>query len=156
MNSLITETNSPAQDLAIQRLIKMLRDKMQRENPLNKMKRDAHPKMIGLLRASFVIEKNLPDDLRIGIFSIEGEYSAWIRFSNQQAPTAADNVSDIRGMAIKLLNVNGEKILDGQQDCKTHDFITITTDAFVTKNIVEFADLISALVTSKFTSFAIY
>jgi hypothetical protein len=66
MNSLITETNSPAQEEAIKQLIKILRAKMERENPPGKMKRDAHPKMIGLLRALFIIEKNLPDDLRIG------------------------------------------------------------------------------------------
>ncbi|MDB5127080.1 catalase family protein [Mucilaginibacter sp.] len=150
MNTLITDQNSPAQERAIQKLIEMLKAKMLRENLPGQMKRDAHPKMIGLLRAEFIIEKNLPDELKVGIFASQNTHPAWIRFSNQQAPATGDNVRDIRGMAIKLLDVKGQKILDGQQDGKTHDFITITTDAFVAKDIVDFADLIAALVTSKF------
>lgn len=150
MNSLKTNENSPAQEQAIQKLIALLSAKMLKENPQpGHMKRDAHPKMIGLLRAEFIIEENLADDLKVGLFATQKTHSAWVRFSNQLAPPAGDDVKDIRGMALKILGVAGKKILEGQEDEQTQDFITITTDAFVTKNIEQFADLITALVAGK-------
>ena len=138
------------EDKAIEKLIALLREKMIRESPgPNKMQRDAHPKQVGLLKAEFIIEKDLPENLRIGVFSQEKTYSAWVRFSNQNAPPANDNVKDIRGMAVKLLDVAGKKIIDEHKVTPTHDFITISTDVFVTRNIEEFAELISALVGGK-------
>ncbi len=150
MNVPKAEENTPAQERAIQKLISMLSEKMLKENPRpGHMKRDAHPKMIALLRAEFIIVENLPEELRIGLFASGKTHPAWIRFSNQLAPPGGDDVKDIRGMAIKLLKVEGKKVLEGQEDCQTHDFITISTDAFVTKDIVQFADMISALVAGK-------
>jgi hypothetical protein len=149
MNSFEGEENTPAQEEAIRKLIEMLSIKMGRENTSGHMKRDAHPKMIGLLRGEFIIEENLPDELKIGLFATEKTHPAWIRFSNQLAPATGDNVADIRGMAIKLLEVDGKKVLEGQEHYRTHDFITISTDAFVTKDIIQFAELISALIAGK-------
>jgi catalase len=150
MNSQHATRASIREDKAIEKLIALLRDKMVRESPgPNKMQRDAHPKQIGLLKAEFIIEKDLPEDLQVGVFSEEKTYSAWVRFSNQNAPPANDNVKDIRGMAIKLLDVAGRKVIDEKTDISTHDFITISTDVFVTRNVVEFAALISSLVAGK-------
>ena len=151
MNFLKADNNNPAQEQAIQKLIAMLSAKMLKENTQEGgMKRDAHPKMIGLVRAEFTIEKNLPEELKVGLFANEKTHPAWIRFSNQLAPPAGDDVKDIRGMAIKILDVEGKKVLEGQEDYKTHDFITITTDAFVTRDIIQFSEMIKALVSSKF------
>ncbi len=151
MDLLNAEVNSPAQEQAIQKLIAMLSEKMLKENPRpGHMQRDAHPKMIALLRAEFIIEKDLPEELRVGLFATAKTHPAWIRFSNQLAPPGGDDVPDIRGMAVKLLEVEGKKVLEGQEDLQSHDFVTISTDAFVTRDIVEFADMIAALVTSKF------
>lgn len=150
MNPLISVKNSPAQEQAVQELLSMLRDKMGRENlPPNPMKRDAHPKMIGLVQAEFTINKNLPEHLKLGLFAHEATYPTWVRFSNQLAPPTGDNVRDIRGMALKLMDVEGRKVLEGQEDFKTHDFITISTNVFVTKDIIQFASMIASMITGK-------
>src|SRR5450432_989467 len=76
-------------------------------------RRDVHSKATGVLDAEFRVNAPLPDDLAKGIF-IPGEaYRAWIRFSNGSGnPDQSDAIDDARGMAIKLLDVTGEKILE--------------------------------------------
>ncbi|MFM8331769.1 MAG: catalase family protein [Candidatus Methylumidiphilus sp.] len=110
------------------------------------MRRDAHPKMHGVVKAEFTVEPSLPEELRVGIFKEAKTYQAWIRFSNQNGTIDPDKNGDIRGMAIKLMAVPGEKVLEPEKDEQTHDFILISTDRFVTKNVEEFDGLIKALV----------
>lgn len=139
---------------AIQKLMTLLKDKMKRENPQPKpMQRDAHPKIHGLVKAEFIIEPNLPADARVGLFKEARSYPAWIRFSNQQAPAMADFNKDIRGMAIKLMGVEGEKLLEEEKYEQTQDFIVISTNVFVTKDVSEFEQLIAALVSNKLRFF---
>jgi catalase len=139
------ESLSTNEDRAVQRLISLLGKKMLQESPgAGKMQRDAHPKLVALVKAEFVIEKNLPEHLRVGVFAKEEAYLAWVRFSNQNAPPANDNVKDIRGMAIKLVNPDARTSGSWHQD-----FVTISSDVFVTKNVEQFADLITSLVAGK-------
>ena len=131
-----------------QELITLLRAKMERENPTT-MHRDAHPKQHGLVKGEFAIENTLPEHLRHGVFQPGKIYSAWIRFSNQNAPPLNDYDKDIRGAAIKLMNVPGEKIVMPDGNTTSQDFITISTPIFVTHNVKEFCLLIRALVANK-------
>ncbi len=83
--------------------------------------------------------------LRVGIFSTAHTYKAWIRFSNQDGNIQADSARDIRGMAIKLMGVAGDKILDAELHAQTQDFILISTNVFVTRDVAEFDALIKAM-----------
>ncbi len=123
-----------------------LKAKIIRDNAGGMMRRDAHPKMHGLVQAEFTVEPNLPKELAIGLFREARSYPTWIRFSNQDGKINPDIQGDIRGMAIKLMGVPGEKLLPAEKDAQTHDFITISTDIFVTKDVAEFDDLIKALI----------
>ena len=144
------EKSVPGEHEAIDKLIEMLSAKMLREKaPSEKMKRDAHPKQVGLLKATFTVLPGLDPELRVGIFEKPKSYSAWVRFSNQNAPPAADHVKDIRGMAVKIMGVEGVKVLERERDAKTQDFILISTNKFVTRNVVDFAKLIGALTRGK-------
>lgn len=122
-----------------------LQAKIIRENPRGIMRRDAHPKMHGLVRAEFTVEPGLAPELQIGLFSQPQTYQAWIRFSNQSPGRGPDSERDIRGMAIKLMGVPGEKLLERQKNALTQDFILISTDAFVTRDVAQFDDLIKAM-----------
>jgi hypothetical protein len=51
------------------------------------MRRDAHPKMHGLVQAEFIVEANLPEDLAIGLFRDARRY-LWMSI-------AAHNTIDI-------------------------------------------------------------
>lgn len=135
---------------ATQKLIDLLRNKMERENPQpNRMQRDAHPKQHGVVKAEFIVEPDLSADLRVGVFKEARTYPTWIRFSNQNAPPLKDRNKDIRGMAIKLMGVDGEKLLEEEKHEQTQDFVLISTDVFVTKDVAQFEHLIANLVASK-------
>ena len=129
----------------IEDLRKRLTAKIKSEYPKGIMRRDAHPKMHGLVRAYLIVEPDLPPELQVGVFKQNRRYKAWIRFSNQNGTIQPDIKSDIRGMAIKLMGVPGKKILEAEADEQTQDFILISTDVFVTANVQEFAGLIKAM-----------
>ena len=96
-----------------ERIVKLLKDEMLRMYPPGpdgkRQLRQIHPKMNGCVKAEFIVEKNLPVDLRVGIFRELGSYPAWIRFSNGKTHPLPDYKKDIRGFAIKLMNVPGKK-----------------------------------------------
>jgi hypothetical protein len=129
----------------IEDLRQRLSAKIQREYQKGVMRRDAHPKTHGVVRAYFIVEPDLPPELRVGLFARSRRYKTWIRFSNQSATIQPDSKRDIRGMAIKLMGVPGKKVLDAEADATTQDFILISTDRFVTANVREFAGLIRAM-----------
>ncbi|MDO9420567.1 MAG: catalase family protein [Herminiimonas sp.] len=122
-----------------------LQAKIIRDNPTGIMRRDAHPKMHGLVKAEFTIEPDLPPELQVGIFKEARTYQAWIRFSNQDGTIQPDTSRDIRGMAIKLMGVEGDKLLEAERNAQTQDFIVITTNVFVTADVAEFDGLIKAM-----------
>jgi hypothetical protein len=125
-------------------LAQRLTDKITKDNPTGIMRRDAHPKMHGVVKAEFTVAPDLPPHLRIGVFKEAKTYQAWIRFSNQDGTIGPDSGRDIRGMAIKLMGVPGEKLLELEKDEQTQDFIVISTSVFVTADVEQFDDLIKA------------
>jgi Catalase len=98
-------------------------------------RRDVHSKATGLLKAEFRVNDTLPDELAKGVFVPGKSYQAWIRFSNGSGnPAQGDNNEDGRGMAIKLLDVPGEKILETDRHAKTQDFVMINHPYFLTND----------------------
>lgn len=143
---LVRECEPPDEREATQVIIKLLTRRLDREYlPPARTLRDAHPKQHGLVRANFIVEPNLRADLRFGIFADPRTYPAWVRFSNMSDPPGPDSAPDSRGMAIKLMEVQGEKLLDGERNAQTHDFVLMSTNFFVTKGVAEFASLVKAL-----------
>jgi len=139
------ESVAPDEQLHIDNLIDTLRSKMQEDFAGGRTLRDAHPKMHGCVRAQFTVEPGLDPSLAVGLFSEPKTYKAWVRFSNQNGKPGPDARRDIRGVALKLMGVPGKKLIDGNEDCGTHDFILITAQRFVCKDVAEFAGLIRAL-----------
>ena len=131
---------------AVQKLIALLKQRLDREYPSpQRTLRDAHSKQHGLVRAHFVVEKNLPEDLRIGVFKEPRTFPAWVRFSNAIDPPQADIAKNSRGMAIKLMEVDGKKFLDETMHATTQDFVLMSTQFFITKGATEFARLVEAV-----------
>ncbi|GGI53466.1 catalase family protein [Oxalicibacterium solurbis] len=142
----LAQEHIPADETECTRdLAARLQAKIIHDNRTGIMRRDAHPKMHGVVKAEFTVEPNLPPELQIGLFAEPKTYRAWIRFSNQDAIIQDDHKGDIRGMAIKLMGVPGEKLLEAQRDEQTQDFIVISTNVFVTRNVAEFDALIKAM-----------
>ena len=137
----------PANEQAhIDSLIRELRAKMERDYAKNRMLRDAHPKMHGCVRGEFSIAPDLPPELSIGVFKQSRTYPVWVRFSNQNGTASADSKPDIRGVAIKLMGVEGKKLTpDGDREMN-QDFILISDSRFVTKDVAQFDGLVRGLV----------
>jgi len=64
----------PAKDehATAERIVKLLKDEMLRLYPPGaggkRQLRQIHPKMNGCVKAEFIVEKDLPQELRVGIF----------------------------------------------------------------------------------------
>jgi catalase len=105
--------------------------------------RGAHPKAHGCVRAEFRVEDDLPPELAQGVFQPGAAFPAWIRFSNGNPdPTRPDAEKDARGMAIKLLDVPGNKILPDERAAKTQDFVMINYPVFFADDPSHYLDLI--------------
>jgi hypothetical protein len=96
----------------------------------------------GCVKAAFTVNHDLPPELAQGLFVPGRTYQAVIRFSNGDPdPMRPDVKPDARGMAIKLLNVPGDKILPDERDAQTHDFIMINHPVFFLDNPARYLDL---------------
>lgn len=104
--------------------------------------RDAHPKAHGCVSAEFQVNKTLPASLAQGIFIPGKTYPAWIRFSNGNADASrADIKADARGMAIKVMQVPGKKLLESEKDARTQDFIMINHPVFFANDPARYLSL---------------
>jgi hypothetical protein len=80
----------------------------------------------GIAHGRFEILRDLPRELRVGVFAMEGALRAWVRFSSDTLPTLTD-LKTTCGIGIKLFGVPGKKLLG---DGDTHDFILQNFDIF--------------------------
>lgn len=109
------------------------------DRQLKPVPRGQHPKQHGCVRAEFIVEPHLPPNLRQGIFSEPRSYQALIRFSNGRQ--SDDRLPDAHGMAIKLLGVDGEKVLATEKNARTQDFIMIDHPVFFVRNVADYVPL---------------
>lgn len=105
--------------------------------------RDAHPKHHGCVKAFFDVDSSaLPPELRVGVYGadVSHHYPAWVRFSNgnPNGEDKSDLEKDVRGMAVKLMNVSGSHL--GSQD-----LVMITSKEFFSVDAVDYAKLNQAL-----------
>ncbi|WP_329904333.1 catalase family protein [Porphyromonas pogonae] len=104
----------------------ILQEKMEKDYAQGETKRDAHPKTLGLMQAKFRVMEDIPSQVSqvAGIFSTPGEYQAWVRFSNASGSIQSDQKKDFRGIGIKLMGVEGERL--NQDEKQTQDFLLMT------------------------------
>ena len=117
----------------------------QRLNKATKVVRRAlHAKANVGLEARFEVLADLPPHARIGLFAEPKSYPAFVRFSNGAARPAPDPRPDVRGLALKILGVDGKKLIPGLEDATTQDFLAIRTSSVPMRDADEFIALIKA------------
>jgi len=125
------EKLQPNEKLVAQQISTVIEESIRKEYSPGKALRDAHPKAHGCVRTEFHVLKNIPTQLAKGVFVPDKSYEAWIRFSNASNDASqADIEKDARGMAIKVLGVPGDKILESEKEATTQDFIMINHPVF--------------------------
>lgn len=87
--------------------------------------RDAHAKSHGILRGELQIYDNLPQPLAQGLFKTPATYPVIIRLSTAPGAIMPDGQPTFRGMAIKVIGVEGPKFLPDQADALTQDFLLV-------------------------------
>jgi hypothetical protein len=108
--------------------------------------RDAHAKGHGCVLATFKVNDHVEPQFQYGVFKTPGAaFQAIIRFSNGSQSIQADSARDPRGMAIKLRDVPsdvyGPKLLSGEQNDTTQDFILMNNPVFFIRTLAEYAEL---------------
>ncbi|MDP3846089.1 MAG: catalase family protein [Pseudomonas sp.] len=99
--------------------------------------RDAHAKAHGCVKAQVTVASELPSNLRHGVFSQPGQtWQAWMRLSNGNAYPQFDRVRDARGMALKLLQVPGDKLLAGA--AAEQDLVMFNHPSFFVRDVAEY------------------
>ncbi len=124
---------------------KMLAQKAQKA--LLPTHRDQHPKSHGYLAGEFIVEENIADELKVGIFSQPRTYPIWIRFSNGSNDPRPDTDGNVRGMAIKIMGVEGEMAIDVLNHQGEQDFVLIDDPAFFMKDVTGYLNFFAALAT---------
>jgi hypothetical protein len=151
---LYREYPEPEEASVAQSIISLMEAQMKKNSAPGKTLRDVHSKTHGCVKGFFVVEPDLPQEFRVGVFGAPHRFPAWIRFSNAGgfAPvggTVADSVRDVRGMAIKLLGVPGKKLLEGEEDATTQDFLLFTAKEFLGAGPKDFFNLMVAVTANK-------
>ena len=91
--------------------------------------RPVHAKSHGLLVGTLQVLPDLPPELAQGLFASPGSHPVIMRFSTNPGDLLADNVSTPRGLAIKILEVEGEQ-LPLNAGNTTQDFVCVNANAF--------------------------
>lgn len=106
--------------------------------------RNVHAKSHGLLRGELRVLDGLPAQLAQGLFAKTGAYPVLMRLSTTPGDILDDNVSTPRGLAIKVVGVEGER-LPGSEGAVTQDFVLVNGPAFNAPNIKKFLSSLNQL-----------
>lgn len=136
----------PDEEELIEELVQIGKKSMEHNDPNRLKLRDQHPKSHGCIKGQFIVEAGIPHEMKVGIFKEPKTYDAWIRFSNSSnsrddnGKTQPDGNPDGRGMAIKLIDVEGKKVLDDRERQGEQDFIFINSPTFFISDLKEYID----------------
>ena len=92
---------------------------------------------------NFEILADLPPELAVGVFAEPRAFEAWVRLSNGQPNVRPDEEKDVRGCAIKLMGVEGPKMLDDEK--QTQDFVLVNAPVLGIKSVKEFYEIQTAM-----------
>lgn len=107
---------------------------------------DVHVKTHGYALGELRVLPNLPDELAQGLFAHDRTYPVMARFSNAASQAQPDALPDGRGLAIKVLDVNGEMLPDDPSPRAAQDFVMINHPVFFARNVNDYLRLEQVLV----------
>lgn len=105
--------------------------------------RAVHAKAHGLFEGTFTIDGHLPQELAQGLFAKPGTYGASLRISTNPGDIIDDNVVLPRGIALRVENVNGERVPGAQGGGQ--DFLMVNAPVFAVATPDKFAGKLKLL-----------
>jgi hypothetical protein len=91
--------------------------------------RAVHAKSHGLLQGTLTVLDGLAPELAQGLFAKPGSYDVVLRLSTNPGDILDDDVSTPRGLAVKVVGVDGER-LPGSEGDRTQDFVLVNGPVF--------------------------
>src|SRR3954447_23878514 len=101
--------------------------------------RDAHAKSHGILAGELRIEPDLPEHLAQGLFAAPRSYPVIVRLSTSPGDLRSDRVPFPRGLAIKVIGVEGPRAID--DGATTQDFLLVNHPTLPFGTVGEYARL---------------
>ncbi len=98
--------------------------------------RSVHAKAHGLLIGELIVDDGLPTELAQGLFATPGRHKAYLRLSTNAGDILPDAISLPRGVALKVLDVAGERLPGA--DGTAQDFVMINGPTFQSKTAAKF------------------
>jgi hypothetical protein len=139
------EKPEPNEGQTIQGLIRVMREVNERTlADGGHAIRSVHAKTQGILEGYLEVDAGLPCELAQGLFSSPGRYPVVMRFSTVPGDILDDSVSTPRGLAVKIIGVNGER-LGGSEGDVTQDFVLVNGPTFGAPNPGKFLPVITLL-----------
>ena len=129
------EPNEAETDAKLDEAMKTIRETTFKDS--GEATRSVHAKSHGILKATLTIPDNLPPVLAQGVFAKPGRYDVIMRFSTLPGDLLSDDVSTPRGMALKIIGVDGER-LPGSEGDVTQDIIMVNGPAFAAPTAKKF------------------
>ncbi|KQP37411.1 catalase family protein [Pseudorhodoferax sp. Leaf274] len=105
--------------------------------------RSVHAKSHALLHGRLHVPQ-LPPELAQGVFATPGEHAAILRLSSSPGDLLEDGVSTPRGLALKILDVAGER-LEPADGAATQDFLMINGPVFTAPTAKKFLQSLKLL-----------
>ena len=99
--------------------------------------RAVHAKSHALVKAELTINADLPEPLAQGLAAQPGTYGVVMRFSTNPGDILSDHISSPRGLAIKIVGLDAEKVSNHTGEV-TQDFLMVNGPVFDTKDAAGF------------------
>lgn len=106
--------------------------------------RSVHAKSHGVLEGTLTVLEGLPAPFAQGLFTKPKSFRTFARFSTSPGDMLPDSVSTPRGLALKLLDVPGER-LSGDEGSDAQDFLFVTGKAFLAPDAAHFVKTLKLL-----------
>ena len=113
--------------------------------------RGVHAKSHGLLEGTLRVRDGLPPNLAQGLFATPRSYPVVMRFSTNPGDVLPDSVSTPRGLAIKVIGIDGARLFGSEAD-RTQDFVLANAPAFSAATPKAFASSLKLLAATTDTS----
>lgn len=126
----------------IEEMKHLMLDFNDREYKGGRKERATHVKAIGLVKAKFKVNENIPENLKIGLFEKAKTYDAIIRFAPSASYYESDAKKDYIGLAIKILDVAGKRLAF---ESETIDFLLQSHPCMYIGKLKDFRDMIYML-----------
>lgn len=141
----------PADEAAdIQRVLLAMQTLLERSRAQSgHFRGDVHVKAHGCALGEFHVLRNLPPELSQGVFACERTFPAVVRFTNSASQPQSDLLPDGRGVAMKLFDVDGERLSQDQAQDRTQDFLMVNHPVFVARNVKDFLRLEQLRITAQ-------